>query len=90
MAKNVSKLGIMDNIPDPKSVDTHKHEHTHTHEQLEDIPVTEIKVKPIKSKRIQILTYPSIVRKMDAYAKRNGLSRAEVFELAVTEFLDNH
>ena len=28
--------------------------------------------------------------RMDAYGKRNGLSRAEVFEQAVSEFLDNH
>lgn len=88
MAKSVkkqSKFGVVDNI----TVPTDTHEHTHTHEH-EDVYEQEVKVKPIKDKRIQILTYSNLVRRMDNYAKRNGLSRAEVFEKAITEFLDLH
>lgn len=82
-AKKESKFGIMDNIPVPAD------EHTHTHND-NDVYVPEVKVKETKTKRIQILTYSNLVRRMDAYGKRNGLSRAEVFEKAVTEFLERN
>ena len=79
--KGKSKFGILDNIPVP----TDTHEHTH-----DDVYTPEVVVKPTKDKRIQILTYSNLVRRMDNYAKRNGLSRAEVFEQAVREFLDKN
>lgn len=82
MAKNIKgkpKFGIMDNIPVP--ADTHEHTHTHTPEVI---------VKPVKDRRIQILTYGDLIQQMDSYAKSNGMSRAEVFELAVKEFLEKH
>jgi hypothetical protein len=82
-AKKETKFGIMDNIPTPTD------EHTHTHNDS-DVYVQDVKVKETKTKRIQILTYSNLVRRMDAYGKRNGLSRAEVFEKAVSEFLDNN
>lgn len=86
MAKGVKKTGLWDGL-DPQDVSTDVHTHdgvdTHTHDDV-------VKQKPIKNKRIQILTYGNLVRRMDAYAKRNGLSRAEVFESAVGEFLDKH
>ena len=47
-------------------------------------------VRETKERRIQILTYDSLVDKMDKYAKQSGLSRTEVFELAVKEFLKNN
>lgn len=91
MAKGVKKTGLWDGLePTEVSVDTHTdvdvHEDadTHTHKHDDDV----VKKKTTKNKRIQILTYSNLVRRMDAYAKRNALSRAEVFELAVTEFLD--
>lgn len=83
MAKGVnkqSKFGILENIPVP--TDEHTHNDTHTDVQ------PEVKIKETKTKRIQILTYDNLVRRMDTYGKRNGMSRAEVFEAAVTEFLD--
>ena len=84
-AKKESKFGILDNIPVPGD------EHTHTHtDDDNDVYVPEVKVKETKTKRIQILTYSNLVRRMDAYGKRNGLSRAEVFEKAVTEFLERN
>ena len=41
-----------------------------------------------KQKRVQILTYESLIERMDAYAKRQNRSRAEVFEAAVSTYLD--
>lgn len=60
--------------------DTHKHTHTHEHE-----PVAREK----KSRRIQILTFDSLIDRMDAYAKKRGVSRAEVFEVAMEKFLSD-
>ena len=60
-------------------VSTHTHHHTHTP-----------KVRERKTARIQILTYPTIIEKLDTYARNHGLSRAEAFERAVTEFLENN
>ena len=62
--------------------DTHEHTHTHKHEHE---PVAREK----KSRRIQILTFDSLVERMDAYAKKRGVSRAEVFEVAVEKFLSD-
>lgn len=42
-----------------------------------------------KSRRIQILTFDSLVDRMDAYAKKRGVSRAEVFEVALEKFLSD-
>ncbi len=84
-AKKGDKFGVLDNI----TVSTNEHTHTHT-DNDNDVYEQEVKIKETKTKRIQILTYSNLVRRMDAYGKRNGLSRAEVFEQAVTEFLDNH
>lgn len=83
-AKQGNKFGILDNIP-VSTTDNHTHTHTDT-----DADSDVYKVKETKNKRIQILTYSNLVRRMDNYAKRNGLSRAEVFEQAVSEFLDRN
>ena len=69
--------GLEKEVPTHDDVSTHKHTHTP-------------KVRERKTARIQILTYPSIVEKLDDYAKNHGLSRAEAFERAVAEFLENN
>ena len=85
MAKGIKKTGLWDGLePDEKEITTHDDTHTH-----DDIKVKTTKTKT-KTKRIQILTYSSLVRRMDSYAKRNGLSRAEVFEQAVSDFLERN
>lgn len=84
MAKSVTKTtNIWDGLDpvDEKVVTTHETTHTHEHTQLP-------KVKETKNRRVQLLTYGSIVDRMDNYAKLYGLSRAEVFEQAVTEYLN--
>jgi hypothetical protein len=87
MAKFTGKpKGLWEGL-DPTDKDVSVHDDTHTHEH-DDVVVA--KPKQIKNKRIQILTYGTLVRRMDAYAKRNALSRAEVFEKAVTEFLERN
>lgn len=101
MAKGVKKTaGLWDGLEPEKKEDpvyedvsthtdthndvpTHTDTHTHKHDDV-------VKKKTTKNKRIQILTYSSLVRRMDTYAKRNALSRAEVFEKAVTEFLERN
>lgn len=83
-AKKTSAFGI-----DPTSFDESRrrtgseHVDTHTHDDA-DVYVD----RPIKNKRIQILTYSNLVRRIDARAKREGMSRAEFFEKVMTEYLD--
>ena len=85
MAKYTGKQGLWAGLdPDENvSADTHTHNHTPT-------PTHIPKVKETKDRRVQLLTYGSLVDRMDTYAKMNGLSRAEVFEQAVSEFLDRN
>jgi len=59
---------------------THTHNHTHEHEH-------ELVAKKRKTRRIQILTFDDLIDSMDTYAKELGVSRAEVFEAAVTKYL---
>ena len=56
----------------------------------EVVPVRVPKVRERKTKQLRLLTYPSLVEKLDAYAEMQGLSRTEAFELAVTEFLERN
>jgi hypothetical protein len=84
MAKFAGKSKLWDGLePDGNDVstDTHTHNHTPTHTP---------KVKKTKDRRVQLLTYGTLVDRMDDYAALNGLSRAEVFEQAVSEFLERH
>jgi hypothetical protein len=65
--------------------DTHKPTHTHNHKHT---PTP--KVRERKTFRAQILTYPSLIERLDEYARLNGLSRAEAFEKAVSDFLERN
>lgn len=87
--KNIADPHTHDDKHEHEDVSTHKDTHTHTHDDTDVYEQTTVK-KTTKNKRIQILTYSALVRKMDNYAKRNGLSRAEVFEKAVSEFLERN
>lgn len=58
----------------------HEYTHTHTHE-----PVARIK----KERRVQWLTYDSLVQRIDAYAKERGVSRADVLEAGMEKFLSD-
>ena len=44
--------------------------------------------KETKTKRIQLLTYESLINRMDAYAAKRGVKRVAVFEAAVEAYLD--
>lgn len=79
------RLARVKSSSDPK--DTTTHEYTHNHD---DKPTHIPKVRERKTFRAQILTYPSLIKKLDSYAEMNGLSRAEAFERAVSDFLERN
>lgn len=80
------KNPIWDDL-DPKKNDVSEHTDTHTHKhKYPPVP----KVRERKTFRAQILTYPSLIKRLDSYAEMNGLSRAEAFEKAVSEFLERN
>jgi hypothetical protein len=86
MAKFVQQSGMFDGlIPEPKNTPTHDYTHNH-----DDTHTHTPKVRERKTSRLQILTYESLTKRMDEYAKLQGLSRAEVFEMAVNEFLERN
>lgn len=62
---------------------THTHDYTHT-----SADVYEPQQKETKTKRIQLLTYESLIQRMDAYAAKRGVKRVAVFEAAVEAYLD--
>ena len=64
----------------PISEYVHEHTYTHVHE-----PVARIK----KERRVQWLTYDSLVQRIDAYAKERGVSRADVLEAGMEKFLSD-
>ena len=56
-----------------------------------DIVKTEVEEpeqKELKNKRVQLLTYESLINRMDKYAAKRGVSRAAVFEAAMNAYLD--
>ena len=63
--------------------DTYTHNHTHTHDD-----VHEPEQQERKQKRVQLLTYESLIRRMDKYAAKRGVSRVAVFEAAMIAYLD--
>ena len=50
--------------------------------------VEEPEQKELKNKRVQLLTYESLIKRMDKYAAKRGVSRAAVFEAAMNAYLD--
>ena len=89
MAKNPKKFDVSPGafnetrIPsDEPIVNTHEHEHTHNHTH-EHEPVARVK----KERRVQWLTYDSLIQRIDAYAKERGVSRADVLEAGMEKFL---
>lgn len=55
----------------------------HTHDD-----VGEPEQRELKQKRVQLLTYDSLIRRMDKYAAKRGVSRVAVFEAAMIAYLD--
>ena len=50
--------------------------------------VEEPEQKEFKNKRVQLLTYESLINRMDKYAAKRGVSRVAVFEAAMNAYLD--
>lgn len=66
----------------PVSKSTHKS--TSTHKQTD---VYEPESKETKTKRIQLLTYESLIQRVDAYAAKRGVTRTVVIEAAIEYYL---
>ena len=67
--------------------DTHIDDYTHTHEHTHK-DVEEPEQRELKQKRVQLLTYESLIKRMDKYAAKRGVSRVTVFETAMLAYLD--
>ena len=91
MAKDAKKTNAFGIDPDSFNATRRRAgsetEHTDTHDYTHN-GVYEPEARERKERRVQLLTYGSLVDRMDAYAKRRGVSRAEVFETAMNAFLD--
>lgn len=44
--------------------------------------------KPPKKKNVHFLTHESLIRRVDAYALKRGVTKVAVFEAALTEYLN--
>jgi len=87
MAKNPKKITALGISPEDFQEtrlrsDVHEHEYEHTHEYE---PVAREK----KERRVQWLTYDSLIRRIDSYAKERGVSRADVLEAGMERFLND-
>lgn len=67
----------------PKEDIVHAHVHAHVHDD-----VREPERQEFKQKRVHLLTYESLIERMDKYAAKRGVSRVAVFEAAITAYLD--
>lgn len=73
------------NEADNTDVSTHTHNHTHGYKHND---IDEPEQRERKQKRVQLLTYESLISRMDAYAEKRGVSRVAVFEAAMNAYLD--
>ena len=69
------KPSFISDLVENKPTHTHEYKHTPT-------PV----VKEIKDKRVNLLMKPSVVNKLDVYAKSKGTSRNDILDKLVEEF----
>lgn len=78
---------------------THKSVHDSAHKPVNnDVCKSASKAKQVgihesmarerKRKRVHLLTYESLIDRMDAYALRKGVKRVDVFETVMTAFLN--
>ena len=88
MAKNAKKkptFGVMDNLSTP----VYTHTHTDTHD---DMPTHEsthehTQKRERKTRRVQLLLTESAVNNLDAFAKDHDLSRNEIIQGLIEDFL---
>lgn len=69
--------GLMDDL-NPTS----EHTHTQTHKPTQ-------RVKEYKQHRVQMLFKPSMIEELDQYAKNYNVSRTEIVQALVSEFLSD-
>ena len=71
----------------PTHNDVHNSGHKSAH-NTKPVGISEPYAKEKKRKRVHLLTYESLIDRMDAYALRRGVKRVDVFETVMTAFLD--
>ena len=57
--------------------------------ELPEIQIHEPVARIKKERRVQWLTYDSLIKRIDAYAKERGVSRADVLEVVMEKFLSD-
>ena len=72
-------------VAEVEPVDTHTHTHTDTHTDTDAYAHAEV-VQENKTKRTYGLIYPSLYKKIDAYAKANNTSYNEIVCDLLAEF----
>lgn len=87
MAKNFQREtkfpGLMDDLK-PVS----KHTHTHTSEPTQ-VHTPTPRVKEYKQHRVQMLLKPSMVESLDQHAKAYNVSRTEIVQALIGEYLSD-
>lgn len=99
MAKDAKKTTAFGTSPDSfnesrrrqgtEEVSTSTHDYTHNHTHTHAHGIQEPQARERKTKRVQLLTYESLIARTDAYAEKRGVKRVEVVEAALTAFLDS-
>lgn len=82
MGKYSEKVNPLASLMPKKEEPEHKHEHVHK-------PVQTQRVKEIKSHRLQVLMKPSTMAELDEYVNSYGVSRAEIIQGLIEEYLEN-
>ena len=90
MAKNVKRESKFAGLMEDLTTQADTHTHTDVYE-VEPEPVPNRK-KPVtkkerKQRRVQLLTYDSLIDRVDDFAETHDMSRVEVIESAIRKFL---
>ena len=82
-----SSFRLEDRIKKPiKREHVYEHEHVHVEQSTGDFIKPEQKEK--KDKNLHLLTYSSLIDRVDAYATKIGVKRVAVIEAAITDYLN--
>ena len=76
---------VQEPVEDSTHTSTHDYTHNHTHTHTD---IVELEQKETKTKRVQLLTYESLMNRVDAYAAKRGVKRIAVIEAAIEAYLD--
>jgi len=88
MAKNVKRESKFAGLMEDLTTQTDVVSDNHTHADVYDVEPEPVVKRERKQKRVQLLTYESLIDEVDKYATARDMSRVEVIEKAIREFLD--